>query len=185
MFQLLMILISRGDVTFLANLYAFGVIWSFVLTVLRSSSCGIHTPEGGNSAYHLISQSPQEIPVGVGLITLTLLTTAVVNLFTNRRPLSRALFSQVHYSFFYSLRVEDPAAAGEKCVELDQFNLAQEAELTQDNLDVRPGNILVPISTNYALYALEAALRRAKRREAEVVVLHVQFCSAQVPVKVT
>jgi nucleotide-binding universal stress UspA family protein len=31
------------------------------------------------------------------------------------------------------------------------------------------------VSTNYALYALEAALRRAKRREAEVVVLHVQL----------
>src|SRR3984893_4421692 len=30
-FQLVMILVSRGDVTFLANLYAFGVIWSFVL----------------------------------------------------------------------------------------------------------------------------------------------------------
>jgi amino acid transporter len=29
--QILMILLSRGDVTFLANLYAFGVIWSFVL----------------------------------------------------------------------------------------------------------------------------------------------------------
>ncbi len=29
--QIVMIIISRGDVTFLANLYAFGVIWSFVL----------------------------------------------------------------------------------------------------------------------------------------------------------
>ena len=30
-FQIVTILISRGDVTFLANLYAFGVIWSFAL----------------------------------------------------------------------------------------------------------------------------------------------------------
>ena len=29
--QIVMIIASRGDVTFLANLYAFGVIWSFVL----------------------------------------------------------------------------------------------------------------------------------------------------------
>src|SRR5262249_30778946 len=30
-FQIAAIIISRGDVTYLANLYAFGVIWSFVL----------------------------------------------------------------------------------------------------------------------------------------------------------
>ena len=29
--QIVTIMISRGDVTFLANLYAFGVIWSFAL----------------------------------------------------------------------------------------------------------------------------------------------------------
>src|SRR6202030_3214198 len=29
--QICMIVISRGDVTFLANLYAFGVVWSFAL----------------------------------------------------------------------------------------------------------------------------------------------------------
>ena len=29
--QILTIIISRGDVTFLANLYAFGVIWSFAM----------------------------------------------------------------------------------------------------------------------------------------------------------
>ena len=60
-------------------------------------------------------------------------------------------------------------------MELDQFNLAQESDLTLANVDVKPGNILVPVSTYYALYPLEAALRRAKRREAEIVVLHVRI----------
>ena len=39
----------------------------------------------------------------------------------------------------------------------------------------KPGNILVPVSTQYALYPLEAALRRAKRGRAEIVVLHVRI----------
>jgi hypothetical protein len=60
-------------------------------------------------------------------------------------------------------------------VELDQFNLAQESDLSLQNVDVRPGNILVPVSTYYALYPLQAALRRANRREAEIVVLHVRL----------
>src|ERR1700733_1426849 len=60
-------------------------------------------------------------------------------------------------------------------LELDKFNLAQAADLTQDNVGVQPGNILVPVSTQYALYPLEAALRRAKRGRAEIVVLHVRM----------
>src|SRR5256885_15546118 len=31
LFQIITIIISRGNVTYLANLYAFGVVWSFVL----------------------------------------------------------------------------------------------------------------------------------------------------------
>ena len=39
------------------------------------------------------------------------------------------------------------------------INLAQAADLSIDNVGVQPGNILVPVSTYYALYPLEAALR--------------------------
>jgi hypothetical protein len=35
--------------------------------------------------------------------------------------------------------------------------------------------VLVPVSNYHALYPLEAALRRAHRREAEIVVLHIQL----------
>ena len=60
-------------------------------------------------------------------------------------------------------------------MELDQFNLAREAELTPTSVGVAPGNILVPVSNYYALYHLEAALQRVRRREAEIVVLHVRM----------
>jgi hypothetical protein len=64
---------------------------------------------------------------------------------------------------------------GERQVELDQFNLAQSGELTQANLAVQPGNILVPVSTDYALYGLQSVLKRVKCEETQVVVLHVQL----------
>ena len=70
-------------------------------------------------------------------------------------------------------RERKDAATGH--VELDQFNLAQESDLTTENVGVKPGNILVPVSTYYALYPLEAALRRASGGEAEIVVLHVRM----------
>lgn len=59
-------------------------------------------------------------------------------------------------------------------MELDQFNLTQSADLTLENVGVLPGNILVPVSTYYALYHLEAVLKRVKRGQAEIVVLHVR-----------
>jgi amino acid transporter len=175
-FQLAMILLSRGDVTFLANLYAFGVIWSFVLNGIAVLVLRYTHPEGREFRVPLnLSIGGKDIPVGVALITLTLITTAVVNLFTKpAATVSGIIFSGALFVFFTLSEKRIQRLRGEAHIELDQFNLAQEAELTQDNLGVRPGNILVPISTNYALYALEAALRRAKHRETEVVVLHVQ-----------
>ena len=72
--QIVMILISRGDVTFLANLYAFGVIWSFVLKgmavlVLRYT----HPQEREFKVPLNFHIGKTEIPLGVALITLMLL----------------------------------------------------------------------------------------------------------------
>ena len=47
--------------------------------------------------------------------------------------------------------------------------------MTPTSVGVAPGNILVPVSTYYALYHLEAALRRVRQKEAEIVVLHVRM----------
>lgn len=81
--QILTIFISRGDVTFLANLYAFGVIWSFTMNglavlVLRYTRPGQREFQVPFN-FHIRGV---QIPVGLGLITLTLLLIAITNLFT-------------------------------------------------------------------------------------------------------
>jgi amino acid transporter len=174
--QIVTIVISRGDVTFLANLYAFGVIWSFALKGIAVLVLRYTHPKDREYRVPLnFHIAGKEIPVGLGLITLTLLSIAVVNLFTKpAATISGIVFSGLLFTGFEisEKRIQKKRGAH---VELDQFNLAQEADLTPSNVDVKPGNILVPVSTYYALYPLEAALRRAKRREAEVVVLHVRM----------
>jgi nucleotide-binding universal stress UspA family protein len=108
-----------------------------------------------------------------------LLGIAVVNLFTKpAATISGLIFSGLLFAGFELSERQIQKAQrkrGEGHVELDQFNLAQEAELTPANVGVQPGNVLVPVSNYYALYPLEAALQRAKRREAEIVVLHVRM----------
>jgi amino acid transporter len=176
-FQMITILASRGDVTFLANLYAFGVIWSFVLNGIAVLVLRYSHPEGREFRVPLnFHVAGREIPVGVGLITLVLLVTAIVNLFTKpAATVSGIVFSGLLLLVFDISERACHRRQGENRGDLDQFNLAQEAELTQTNLAIRPGNILVPVSTDYALYGLESALQRVKRGEVHVVVLHVQL----------
>jgi nucleotide-binding universal stress UspA family protein len=178
--QIVTILISRGDVTFLANLYAFGVIWSFALKGIAVLVLRYTHPQNREFRVPLNFRiAGVEIPLGLGLITLVLLGIAVVNLFTKpAATISGVIFSGLLFAAFEISEKRITKARlsrGEGRVELDQFNLAQEADLTPENVGVQAGNILVPVSTQYALYPLEAALRRAKRRQAEIVVLHVRL----------
>jgi amino acid transporter/nucleotide-binding universal stress UspA family protein len=178
--QIVMIILSRGDVTFLANLYAFGVIWSFVLNGTAVLVLRYTQPEKREFKVPLnFHIGKTEIPVGVALITLVLLSIAVVNLFTKpAATISGVAFSAVLFAVFEisEKRIQRAQRSrGEGRVELDQFNLAQAGDLSLANVGVKAGNILVPVSTQYALYPLECALRRAKRREAEIVVLHVRI----------
>ena len=178
--QIVMIVLSRGDVTFLANLYAFGVIWSFVLNGTAVFVLRYTQPQQREFKVPLnFYIGKTEIPVGVALITLVLLSIAVVNLFTKpAATISGVGFSAILFAVFEISEKRIQASQrkrGEGHVELDQFNLAQAGDLSLENVGAKPGNILVPVSTQYSLYPLAAALRRAKRREAEIVVLHVRI----------
>jgi amino acid transporter len=176
--QIITILASRGDVTFLGNLYAFGVIWSFSMKGIAVLVLRYTHPQDRE---YRVPLNPvifgREIPLGLGLITLVLLAIAVVNLFTKPDATIAGLtFSVFLFTMFeLSERHIRQKRSGAAYVELDQFNLAQEAELTPQNVGVNPGNILVPVSTYYALYHLESVLRRVRSRSAEVVVLHVRM----------
>src|ERR1700690_2511481 len=175
--QIVTILISRGDVTFLANLYAFGVIWSFALKGIAVLVLRYTDPQDREFRVPLnFHIGGIEIPVGLGLITLSLLSIAIVNLFTKpAATVSGVIFSVGLFVVFELSEKRIQRSRGQTHVELDQFNLAQSSELTPEAVGVQAGNILVPVSTYYPLYHLEAAVQRAKRREAEIVVLHVRL----------
>jgi amino acid transporter len=178
LFQIVTIVASRGDVTFLGNLYAFGVIWSFSMKGIAVLVLRYTHPQDRE---YRVPLNPVifgvEVPVGLGLITLVLLAIAIINLFTKPDATIAGLtFSALLFTVFeISEHRVRKRQAGASHVELDQFNLAPEAELTPTSVGVRPGNILVPVSTYYALYHLEAVLRRVRSHDAEVVVLHVRL----------
>ena len=176
--QILTILISRGDVTFLANLYAFGVIWSFAMKGLAVLVLRYTHP--GAREYRVpfnFRIFGVEIPLGLSFITLMLLGIAVINLFTKKE----ATIAGVTFSIFLfvvftiSEKFTHRARGNTSHVEMDQFHLAMQGELTPEAVGARPGNILVPVSNIHALYHLGNVLDRVKPGRRDVVVLHVRL----------
>jgi amino acid transporter len=176
--QILTIIISRGDVTFLANLYAFGVIWSFAMKGLAVLVLRYTHP--GDREYRVplnFRVFGVEIPLGLSLITLVLLGIAVINLFTKKE----ATIAGVTFSIFLfivftiSEKFTHHARGNTAHVEMDQFHLATEGILTPESVGARPGNILVPVSNIHSLYHLGNVLDRVKPSRRDVVVLHVRL----------
>jgi amino acid transporter len=176
--QIITIIISRGDVTFLANLYAFGVIWSFAMKGIAVLILRYTHP--GDREYRVplnFKIFGVEIPVGLGLITLVLLGIAVINLFTKvQATIAGVTFSIALFMVFaISERYTKHQRSGAKHVEMDQFHLEMEGALTPESVGARPGNILVPVSNVHALYHLGTVLDRIKPGRRDVIVLHVRI----------
>ena len=174
--QIITIFISRGHVTFLANLYAFGVIWSFTMNglavlVLRYTRPGMREFQVPFNFYIRGVQ----IPVGLSLITLTLFLIAVVNLFT--KPVATMAGGTFSILLFIVFSISERRAhrGGAAHMEMDQFNLELESELTPEAVGARAGNILVPVSNHFNLYHLGNVLDRIKPGRRDVVVLHVRL----------
>ncbi len=174
--QVLTILISRGNVGFLADLYAFGVIWSFAMKGL--AVLVLRYTHSGEREYRVplnLKLGGTEIPVGLGLITLVLLGIAVVNLFTKpHATVAGVTFSAVLFMIFVATE-RRTHRKGTAYVELDQFNVETREALSPQTMGSRPGNYLVPVSNYHALYHLGGVLDRVKPERRDIVVLHVRL----------
>jgi amino acid transporter len=177
LFQIVTIIASRGDVTFLANLYAFGVIWSF--TMQGIAVLVIRYTHPGDREYrvplnfHLFGK---EIPLGLALITVILFLIAIVNLFTKpSATVAGLIFSFVMFGVFTVSEKITQRNRGGAHVEMDQFNVTAQEDLSPQCVGVRPGSVLVPVSNFHALYHLQAVLDRVRTERRDIVVMHVRL----------
>jgi amino acid transporter len=174
--QLLTILLSGGNVILLGEAYAFGVIWSFAMKGLAVLILRYTEPVPRQFRVPLnLKLGGIEIPVGLGLITVTLFATAIINLFTKQiATVSGVAFTLIFFAIFTTSEklthhVELAHA------EMDQFHLAPGEAITPHSLGVRPGNILVLARDYNTLYPLEAALKRVNPARQDLVLLHVRL----------
>jgi len=171
--QIFTIIASHGNVYLLASLYAFGVIWSFSFMSLAVIVLRFTSPEHrewkvpGNLHIRGV-----EIPVGLGVISVILFATAIVNLFTKElATIAGVSFSAV---FFLVLTVSERKTAHEHATGqsgLEQFNVAADSELSAENMEVRPGNTLVAVRDPSNLYYLRQVLTKTDTSKTDVVVM--------------
>ncbi len=174
--QLIVIFLSGGNFALLGELYAFGVIWSFTMKgigvlVLRYKK-DVHREYKVPLNLTILGV---EIPIGLGAITLGLFTIALVNLFTKpTATIAGVSFTCLLFGIFV---VSERKTRGGQAthIEMDEFNLAQQQELSLEAVGARAGNYLVPVGNYYHLHHLEAVLDRVNPARRDVVVLHIRL----------
>src|ERR1051326_3730832 len=116
-----------------------------------------------------------EIPLGLGLITLTLVALCIINLLTKQiATISGVSFTLIFFAIF-SITERTTRKRSTEHAELDQFNLEASDDLTPERLGVRSGNVLVMVRNYNTLHNLNAVLSRVDPRKKDVVVLHMRF----------
>src|SRR4030095_10531010 len=100
--QILTIVLSGGNIFLLGEAYAFGVMWSFAtkglaVLVLRYK----HRGEREFRVPFNFKIGKIEIPVGLGLITLTLVALCMINLLTKQvATISGVAFTVIFFAIF-------------------------------------------------------------------------------------
>ncbi len=173
--QLFTIVASRGDFILLGEAYAFGVIWSFTfktvsMVVLRFRD---HTPREFKVPFN-VRWGNVEIPVGLGVIAIIMLVSAVANLLTKEiATISGAAFSAVFLTIFIATEhVNERRRRGVKHAHLEQFNQQVLPEIKTESLGLtKPYRKLVAIRSPHNLFMLEKALAENDPNTTDVVVM--------------
>ena len=174
--QLLVILISRGDMYVLGEAYAFGVVWSFVFKALAMMVLRFRdrTPREFKVPLNL-KVGGVELPIGLGIVFLILLATAILNLFTKEvATLGGATFTAVFLVVFIASEHYHERRRGTvgHHKHLEQFNVHSDQEITRQMLGLtKPYRKLVAIRSTQNLFMLEQALAETDPDTTDVIVM--------------
>jgi hypothetical protein len=176
--QLATIIGSRGNVYVLGEAYAFGVIWSFAfkglaMVVLRFKD---KSPREWKVPFN-INLGHNEIPIGLGVIVTLLFSVAGINLITKEvATISGVAFTLVFFLIFMiSERINKQKGGAAAHVEMDQFQIHSEENVSKGGLGVRPGSTLCFVRDYHTLDHLCKALQAADTGKKDFVVMTVEI----------
>ncbi|HKQ05520.1 MAG TPA: APC family permease [Blastocatellia bacterium] len=175
--QLVTILGSRGNVFVLGEAYAFGVIWSFTFNAVATLLLRFKRPEAREWKVPLnLKLGKVEIPVGLILTALILLSIALTNLLTKKIATQAGITFTLAFFILFTIserrnrRKQDLTLA-----KLDRFQLQHSEIISQEAVGVRPGNVLVTARDFNTLAHLEYALDHTNTEQQDIVVMTVRL----------
>jgi len=176
--QIVTIIGSRGDMTVLAEAYAFGVVWSFFMKALGVTALRFQRSDQEYKFPFNLHIGGHEIPVGLGTCTLILGFVAVVNLFTKETATKYGIAFTVFLFLLFTIseRVGRRRVAEEK-KGLEQFNLEHQEDVSASSLNARSGCVLVAVRDYHRMEHLKRILERTNLRRHDIVVMTVRTIS--------
>ncbi|GAC1428253.1 MAG: hypothetical protein NVSMB62_26150 [Acidobacteriaceae bacterium] len=178
--QILTIAISRGDMNMLGEAYAFGVVWSFAMKSLSVLVLRFKKPEARDwKVPWNVRIGATEIPIGLILITAFLFSLAVINVFTKQlATISGVSFTILFFIVFTVSERVNRRKEEHGHQEIEQFRLEESEEVSQPQLKVRPGNVIVACRNPNHLEHLQSVLEKTDTRKVDIVVLSIHRVTA-------
>ena len=170
--QIFTILASRGNVYALGEAYAFGVVWSFVFKAL--SMVVLRFKDRHPRAWKVpmnVHVGSIELPIGLTLIFLVLLATALINLVTKTVATQWGIAFTIVFFVIFALSERLWRQQRSAAHQLEKFNVEYTAELDPARLGLgtRPCKI-VPVRDPHNLAHLDQALQEAEHENVDLVV---------------
>jgi len=175
--QLLTILASRGNVYTLGEAYAFGVVWSFAFKGLAMLMLRFQNkdPREWKVPFN-IRLGGTEIPIGLGVIAALMFSVAGINLITKEvATVSGVAFTLIFFVMFWiSEHINERKRGSKLHVEMDQFRLTPQDDITIQGLSVRNGNVLCLVRDYQTLEHLKHALIEIDTQKQDLVVMTIR-----------
>jgi hypothetical protein len=177
--QILTIIGSGGNVFYLGEAYAFGVIWSFTFNAIATVVLRFRRPEGREWKVPLnIRIRGVEIPIGLLSIAAVLLLIAVVNLLTKEVATKYGLvLTALFFVLFTTSEYLNRRKLDATLSALDQFQLQHQETIEQGSVGVRPGCVLVGVRDYMTLDHLEHVLEQVDTDKQDIVAMTTRLVS--------
>jgi amino acid transporter len=175
--QVATIVLSRGQIYFLGEAYAFGIVWSFFLKALSVLVLRFQRHDQEYKTPLNFRIAGVEIPLGLMGITATLFFVAMANLFSKRvATISGLSFMLVLFAIF---TISERMGRRQKHSGLEQFNLDLQPDISNVSTGSRPGCVLVAVRDYTRMTHLQTALRKTNTNKHDVVVMTTRSVSSR------
>lgn len=174
--QCLTIVGSGGNMILLGEAYAFGVIWSFFFNAVSMLILRFKIRKPREFMVPLnFKIGGTEFPVGIMLVSLTLGSTAIINLFTKEMATKAGLtFAGILSVLFFAFErfSRGRSVGGKRHEHLEQFTEKENSELSPESLKLsKPFRKLVAIRSPENLYMLQKSLDETDPETTDIIVM--------------